>query len=151
MQVELSLSEAVGPRIPEPRAAVTHSGLERWAAAASGATEACLVLDGDGVIVAASSDCCAMLGLGDPVTAPGRQLRDAVFRLIDFGPARGELDEAEADKIPPLLAAKHGRLARGLMRLECPETKAACTMDAIASPLWEGSTLVGSITFLSRV
>lgn len=151
MQVELSLSEAVVPRIPEPRAAMVGSGLERWATVVTGAMEPCLVLDSDGVIVGASRDCCTMLGLGDPVTARGRQLRDAISRLIDFSPARIELDEAEVEKIPPLLAAKRGQLARGLIRLECPDTGAPCTMDAISSPLRDGSILIGSITFLLRV
>lgn len=125
--------------------------LERWTAAASGATEPCLVLRSDGIILAASSSCAELIGLGDLTTAHGRQLREAVGSLVDFTASPVQLDNAEADKIPPLFAISSGRLARGLMRVVCPGIGQARTMDAIATPLWDGVTVAGSLTFFSEV
>jgi hypothetical protein len=103
------------------------------------------------VIVAISASCAELIGLGDPAAARGRRLRDAVVRLVDFTDSLDDLDNAEADKIPPLLAISSGRLARGLIRLACPEKSTVSTMDAISTPLWDGPELVGSLTFFAPI
>jgi hypothetical protein len=148
--VELSLSEAfaLGPAtVPKSENAVT-----RWAAAVRDAAEPCLVIDAEAVIVATSASCCALLGLGHPASTVGRFLLDGVLRLVDFTAARGELTEAEIDKIPPLLALSSGRLARGLMRVQCSADGIQhATVDAIATPLLRGGTPAGSLTFFSAV
>jgi hypothetical protein len=162
--VELSLIEDPGrlaahgngrtaqvPHARTPYEAVHVGSLERWASVVIGAAEPSLVLGADGVIVATSASCAEMIGLGDPAVARGRRLRDAGVHLVDFTSSLDELDPAEADKIPPLLAISSRRLARGLMRVACPITKTACTMDAIATPLWDGATVVGSLTFFSQI
>lgn len=176
--VELSLTEgarrpvppdradhAAQPGDPAPVAAGGPSGLpgsrptpdgpatrlERWATVVAGAAEPSLVLNVAGEIVAASVSCAELIGLPDPATVRGRKLRDAVIELVDFTATFDKLDSAEADKIPPLLAISSGRLARGLIRVACPETHAVSTMDAIATPLWGGSAVIGSLTFFARV
>lgn len=138
------------PAIPAP-AAPAHGSLGRWAAVVVAAPEPSLVLDADGVIVAASASCAELIGLDDLADARGRQLRDAVVDLVDFTDSLDKLDRAEADKIPPLLAISSGRLARGLMRVACPDTHLVSTMDAIATPLWEGTKVTGSLTFFARI
>lgn len=127
------------------------SSLDRWASVVIGASEPSLVLAADSTIIAASASCAEMIGLGDPETARGHRLRDAGVQLVDFTSSPDELDPTEADKIPPLLAISSRRLARGLMRVQCPKTSAACTMDAVATPLWDGATVVGSLTFFSQI
>jgi len=115
------------------------------------APEPSLVLDADTVIVAASCSGAEVIGLGDPVAARGRRLRESGVRLVDFTDPPDALDNAEADKIPPLLAISSGRLARGLMRVMCPHTAEARTMDAVATPLWENGVVAGSLTFFSQI
>lgn len=150
--VELSLTESFAPHV-RPSADSTAAGsVSRWAAMVAEATEPCLVIDGNASIVAASVSCCTLLGLGDPETIEGRFLLDGVLRLVDFTAARGELTEAEIDKIPPLLALSSGRLARGLMRVhDGAEGGLDATVDAIATPLWDDTTVVGSLTFFSAI
>jgi PAS domain-containing protein len=137
------------PRSPDQP--VAPGSVQRWSAVADSATEPSLVLNADAVIVAASDACAKMIGLGDAASARGRRLRDAGVHLIDFTASPDELDSAEADKIPPLLAISSGRLARGLMRVACTETGIISTMDAIATPLRDGETVVGSLTFFARI
>lgn len=148
--VELSLTDSPSaPRQPTPVEA-GHS-LERWALATAAANEPCLVLDAQAVIVAASVSCAEMIGLGQPGAARGRRLREAVFPLVDFTAAPAELDETEAHMIPPLLAISSGRMARGLIRVACPDTGYVSTLDAITTPLVNGPDIVGSLTFFARV
>lgn len=154
--VELSLTEdarRLAPATPGPRVAPPQVGssLQRWAAVTACATEPCLVLRPDGVIVASSASCAELIGLGDPATAAGRPLREAVGSLVDFTASLAQLDSSEADKIPPLLAISSGRLARGLMRIVCPISGIARTLDAIATPLWDGTNLAGSLAFFSEI
>jgi len=150
--VELSLSESFAPRARPPGELAGAGSVPRWAAMVAEATEPCLVIDAEALIVATSDSCCALLGLGDPETTVGRFLLDGVLRLVDFTAARGELTEAEIDKIPPLLALSSGRLARGLMRVhDGAEGGLDATVDAIATPLWDGTTVVGSLTFFSAI
>lgn len=148
--VELSLTD--GPAAPKVRARPgAGSGLDRWAATVAEADEPCLVIDTRAAIVAASVSCSELLGIADPRTASGRLLRDAVVSLVDFTAAQAQLDRAEADKIPPLLALSSGLLARGLMRVVCPETAHATTLDAISTPLVERGAVVGSLTFFAKI
>jgi len=141
--LELSLSEPTTPR--QRRAG--RSSLGRWAKAVSEASEPSLVIDAQSVVVAVSPACDGMLGLAGPTI--GRKLTD-VLRLVDFSAAGIALDPGEWNKIPPLLALSSGRLARGLLRVECPDG-GACTLDAIATPLVDGPRLAGSMTFFSPV
>jgi hypothetical protein len=147
--------DRVAAQVPHARtpadAMAYASSLDRWASVVAGAAEPSLVLAADSTIVAASASCAEMIGLGDPEAARGRRLRDAGVQLVDFTSSLDELDPTEADKIPPLLAISSRRLARGLMRVACTRTNAACTMDAVATPLWDGATVVGSLTFFSQI
>lgn len=152
--VELSLTDV--PSAHRPTASTTAGDpLQRWSAAVADANEPCLVLDADAVIVAASASCAEMLGLGKPAGGPaaaeGRKLREAVYPMVDFTAARAELDENETHMIPPLLAISSGRMARGLIRVACPDTGYVSTLDAIATPLVNGPDIVGSLTFFARV
>jgi hypothetical protein len=149
--VELSLSESF---VPEPRqpADPVLSSVERWAATVAVAVEPCMVLDKSCNVVAVSASCCELLGLGDPADAVGRFLLDGALRLVDFTAARGELTEAEVEKIPPMLALGSGRLARGLMRVhDGVEGGFDATVDAIATPLMDGTEPAGSLTFFFAV
>jgi hypothetical protein len=110
------------------------------------ASEPSLVIDARTVVVAVSPACDELLGLEHP--AIGRKLLD-VLRLLDFSAAGVALDQGELGKIPPLLALASGRLARGLLRLECGQ--GPCTLDAISAPLLNGPDPAGSLTFFSPV
>lgn len=152
--VELSLSESFVPNPRQPDSATVPeeipSSLDRWALAVADANEPCLVIDRGTTIVAASSACYQLLGLGAPDTAVGRFLLDSVVRLVDFTATREILTQAEAEKIPPLLALSSGRLARGLMRIH-DGGDYDVTVDAIATPLYDNTSVVGSLTFFSAI
>jgi hypothetical protein len=135
--VELSVSE---PHVARPRPA--DSSLARWAVAAAGAEEHCLVIDLDRVIIAISASFEGLLGL--TTTAIGRPLVGGVMQLLDFADGL-ELTESEIVKTPPLLALTSGRLARGLMRIP------NCTLDAISTPLVEHGAITGSLTYFMPV
>ena len=139
--VELSLSE------PHVRRTPVECSLVLWAPAVSDAAEPCLAIDDKAVIVALSGAAQDLLGLDR--SAVGRSLLDGVLRLLDFSSAANPLEESELGKIPPLLALSSGRLARGLLRVSC--TAGACTLDAIAAPLFDGGTACGSLTFFSEI
>jgi hypothetical protein len=145
--VELSLSESF---VPQAEGGVAlPAGMACWARSVDKAEEACLVLDRDGRIVAASASCHELLGLGTPGAAVGRFLLDGV-RLVDFTAAREELTEVEVETTPPLLALSSGRLARGLMRVHDGADFDA-TVDAIATPLSQDGKVVGSLTFFAPI
>ena len=144
-------SHAGHSRVPPPAANPPVTGLQRWSAAVTGATEPSLVLDAETRIVAASAACATLIALDDPETVRGEPLRSALGDLVDFTASLAKLDSAEADKIPPLLAISSGRLARGLMRVRPPAGGTVRTVDAISTPLWDGNTLVGSLTFFSEI
>jgi hypothetical protein len=145
--VELSLSESFVPQ--SEGGAPVVAGMACWARSVNKAEEACLVIDADGRIVAASTSCHELLGLGAPGGAVGRFLLDGV-RLVDFTAAREELTEAEVETTPPLLALSSGRLARGLMRVHDGADFDA-TVDAIATPLSQDGKVVGSLTFFAPI
>lgn len=140
--VELSVSEPHAVRRP-----VVESSIDRWASAVAVAVEACLVIDSQAVIVAMSHSCHSLLGLDRP--AAGRSLVGGVLRLVDFSPTGGALTDNEVGKIAPLLALSSGRLARGLLRVQC--ARGVCTLDAVATPLLDGLSVVGSLTFFSTL
>jgi hypothetical protein len=166
--VELSLSEALVPPArtpaghagpaephpgyrPEPPQDTPLDTLGRWAVAVAAAAEPCLLIDARSRIVASSAACRKLLGLADPALTAGRPLL-GTLELIDFTAAPSPLDEADADKIPPLLALNSGRLARGLLRVgPAGAGEPAGTLDAITTPLLEDDAVVGSLTFLSAI
>jgi hypothetical protein len=149
--VELSLSGAFVPQARTPVDAEFLSSVERWTTTVMAAAEACLIINAEGAIVAVSPACAELFGLGMPGEATGRQLTSAIS-LIDFTANAGTLEEPEADKIPPLLAIRSERLARGLMRVVPEPGEAPLTFDAISTPLLDGDQRVlGSLTFVSPV
>lgn len=145
--VELSLTESFVSRVHEEPPAM--GSLQRWSVVVRQAAEPCLVIDARETIIAVSRSGSDLLGLGDPVAAVGRSLLDEV-RLIDFTANQGELTEPEMANIPPLLAVTSGRLARGLLRVQRLGLLPS-TVDAISTPLRDGETVVGSLTFFARV
>lgn len=142
--VELSLTEPVG--LPEFEPA---TNLDRWAAVVAAAAEPSLVLDAEAGIIAASASCCTLFELGAPVTMPGKSLL-RVLTLVDFTATPSPLTIAELDRIPPLLALSSGRLTRGLLRVQSGSDRIR-TVDAIATPIWEGTRPAGSLTFFAEV
>lgn len=114
--------------------------------AVTGASEPCLLLDSEAVIVAISEPVTRLLRVTGPVL--GRDVLAAVLHLVDFADGAA-LTEDEVTKIPPILAITSGRLARGLLRVGAPE--AVVTLDAIATPLTDGEKTTGSLTFFSPV
>jgi len=148
--VELSLSGAFVPQARTPAEAEFVAGIDRWTSTVATAVEPCLVIDVTTTILAVSPSCSELLGLGKPVDAVGQPLLGGVLRLIDFTAGGGELDEPEIEKIPPLLAIRSKRLARGLMRVQT-DREAHLTVDAIATPLVEAEQVMASMTFFSPV
>jgi hypothetical protein len=149
--VELSLSGAFVPQARTPAESEFMANVDRWSTTVAGAVEPCLVIDVTTKILAISPSCAELLGLGKPVDAVGSLLLGNVLRLIDFTAGGGELEEPELEKIPPLLAIKSQRLARGLMRVQTGASEAHLTVDAIATPIVEGDQVVASLTFFSAV
>ena len=127
------------------------AGIERWTSTVATAPEPCLVIDVTTRILAVSESCSELLGLGLPVEALGQPLLGGVLRLIDFTAQGGELAEVEIDKIPPLLAIRSERLARGLMRVQPAIGSQALTVDAITTPLTLDDKVVASLTFFSAI
>jgi hypothetical protein len=147
--VELSLSELTEAGVTRVGTRGGAGALDRWAPAVGAATEACLLLDSRGVVVAASANGGALFTV-PTAEAIGRRLLDGVLRLMDFNPVSGELPGWEVDKIPPLLAMSTGGLARGLLRVVVADG-AVSTFDAISAPLRDGAEVVGSLTFFAPV
>ena len=142
--VELSLSEPAEPDlVPAPSSSVEH-----WAIAVTEAAEPCLVIDKLSLIIAASQSGAVLLGFEDQSKAVGRHLFAGVLRLLDFADG-ADLPDSEMEKIPPVLAFSSGRLARGLLRVQSGgEVR---TLDAVATPLFDGRQAVGSLTFFAEV
>ena len=155
--VELSITDFGPVTPPAPRSAPVEAGpvdqlghvdpLGHWVRAVSDAVEPCLVVDADGVIVAMSPSCVAIMELtASPV---GADLRNGHLRMIDFSADGGRLSDTEVAKVPPLLAVSSGRLARGLVRVRSGD--AVATLDAIATPIGPADAVAGSLTFFSPV
>jgi PAS domain-containing protein len=149
--VELSLSGAFVPQARTPSESEFVPSIERWKTTVAVAAEPALVIDAGGTILAVSPSATALLGLGRPAEAVGQPLLGGRIRLIDFTAGGGDLDEPEVERIPPLLAIRSGRLARGLMRVQTVEGEAHLTVDAIATPLVDAGDVVASLTFFSAV
>jgi hypothetical protein len=147
--VELSLTESSLPAHMASFVAL-NDPLSRWSVAVSEATEPCVLLNTEGVVVAASPACGAFF-LVDPADAIGKRFVVGVIRLIDFTATPEDLPDWEVEKIPPLLALTSGSLARGLLRVPggagqmC--TGSNCTLDAIATPIRDVEGVAGSLTF----
>lgn len=151
--VELSLSGAFVPQARSPIDAEFVSNIDRWAATVWQAVEPCMVIDAHSTIVAVSPAASDLLGLSKGEDVVGRPLlgRDSELRLVDFTAGGGELDEQEAEKIPPVLALRSERQARGLLRIQTPGDERHVTVDAIATPLLENGHVVASLTFFSAI
>jgi hypothetical protein len=148
--VELSLSGAFVPQARTPAEAEFVPSVDRWTSTVAAAAEPCLVIDTSTVILAVSASCSELFGLGKPIEAIGKTLGEAI-RLIDFTATAGELDDSDVEKIPPLLAIRSERLARGLLRVVPSPDEGPLTVDAIATPLLDGTRVAGSLTFFSPV
>jgi hypothetical protein len=148
--VELSLSGAFVPQARTPAEAEFVPGVDRWTATVAAASEPCLIIDTKALILAVSVSAAELLGLGKPPEAIGQRLA-SVLHLLDFTAGARELEESDAEKIPPLMAVRSERLARGLLRVVPGPGETPLTVDAIATPLVEGDRVVGSMTFFSAV
>jgi hypothetical protein len=152
--VELSLTEPLVPSAARgPLDLDPPTNLDRWVSTVLAAAEPSLIVDADGVILATSVSCCQLFELGKPDDTIGRfLLGGGVLQMVDFTAARTELTVTDVEKIPPMLAISSGRLARGLLRVQCGEQPDRIrTVDAIATPLWEGTRTAGSLTFFSEI
>ena len=150
--VELSLSGAYVPQARTPAEAEFVAGIDRWTSTVATAAEPCLVIDVATTILAVSPSCSSLLGFGEPADAVLQPLLGGgVLKLIDFTAGGSELDEPEVEKIPPLLAIRSQRLARGLMRVQTGGLTGHLTVDAIATPLLADDQVVASLTFFSPV
>ncbi len=149
--VELSLSGALVPQARTPAEAEFVGSIDRWMSTVTAAVEPCLIIDTANLIQAVSPSCSELLQLGKPIDAVGQPLLRGTLRLIDFTAGGGELDEPEIEKIPPLLAIRSRRLARGLMRVQSEGAEPPLTVDAIATPLFAADQVVASLTFFSPV
>ncbi|MEV8514998.1 hypothetical protein [Dactylosporangium sp. NPDC051484] len=146
--VEFSISDPHQLRAQARSIDPAESTLDRWGATVDGAAEPCLVVDADAVVVAMSASFEEMLGLAEsPVSRPLLD-GDGVLQVLDFGDGK-PLEKTEVARMPPLLALSSGRLARGLVRIRC--ATGPCTFDAIATPLIDGSKVMGSLTFFSAI
>lgn len=144
--VELSLTESYEP---DPSVPALTGSVAHWASTVNGASEACLVLNSITLVMAASASACTMLGLPDQTEVFGTHLIAGPLRLLDFTGSGAALPDSDMEKIPPVLAFTSGRLARGLLRVKVgAEIR---TVDAIATPLFDGSRVVGSLSFFAII
>lgn len=120
-----------------------------WLAAVGAAADPCLVLDGDGRLVAASAAAAALFGR--PLAKIlGLRLVDDVITLIDFT-ASAQPGDYYVDRIPPLLVLRSGAPARGLLRIR-RDDGSRVTLDAVAAPLRTAAgEIAGSVCFLAGV
>lgn len=155
--VELSLSDERGSEDPDPEEPWTRqvSSVQRWARTVAVAEEPCVLLDGDGMIVAGSKTCRDLLGTdgalrtgGTPHGWSGRGLLD-VLHLVDLTATGAPLAAWEAERIPPLLVLATGNLARGLIRIRLGERTR--TIDVVSTPLSDGGAVAGSLSFFHRI
>jgi hypothetical protein len=142
--VELSL-ELSGSSPPDRG---TLGSLEMWADTASLAEEPCVVIDAQGMVVAASAGCRQLFDI-DTDEAVGCALAGEVFDLRDFSTLQRSLPDWEISKIPPLLAVSSAGLSRGLLRVWVGS--ATKTVDAVSVPLVDSGAIVGSLTFFLPV
>jgi hypothetical protein len=148
--IELSLSGGFVPQARTPAEAEFVPSVERWTSTVASAAEPCLVIDSAAKILAMSASCSELFGLGKPAEVVGQTLGNAL-RLIDFTAVASQLDESDVEKIPPLLAIRSERLARGLLRVVPSPGEPPLTVDAITTPLLHNDRVAGSLTFFSPV
>jgi PAS domain-containing protein len=114
-----------------------------WHAAVQASTEACLLLDSDARVVAASPAVGAVLGT-TAASAVGAKFVDLVT-AVDF--TSGAAPDLELERsMPPLRALATGGLARGLLRLR--SAAGLVTYDVVAVPL---SGQSGALAFFLAV
>lgn len=150
--IELSLVPAdAAPDALQPALHVVGPArhLDAWLEAVSDAEEPCLLLDAGGVMLGVSKACVALLGAEDPDALLGRGLLEDVIDLVDFTAAQERLQDAQLERLPPLLALASGALARGLLRIRAGGT--VRTLDAVSTPLRAHGQMVGSLTFFHRI
>jgi hypothetical protein len=145
-QIELSVSESF---VPDPVQPAPTGSVEHWADAVRDATEPCLVINSLSIVVAASPTACTLLGFDAEKDPAGLHLFSGALRLLDFTSAGAALSDGDREKIPPVLACYSGRLARGLLRVQSGSE--VLTVDAISTPLFNGHTPAGSLTFFSKI
>ena len=146
--VDLALSDLSEPGSGRVLGGFSGS-LDLWSYPVSVAAEPSLLVDAAGVVIAVSPGCAPLLGVS-PRDAVGRRLLGGVLHVLDFGPVVSDLPASEADKIPPLLAAATGGLARHLIRVQGADGLPR-TVDAVSVPLRDGVAVVGSLTFFAPV
>jgi hypothetical protein len=150
IDMSVATAEVAGDVVPTLRLVGGARPLEAWLQVVGDAEEPCLLLDRNGVVLAASPNCHATLGLPARRGAlVGRGLLEDVIELVDFTAARTRLRPDEVERIPPLFALSTGALSRGLMRIKSNGN--TWTLDAIATPLRVGGSVLGSLTFFHRV
>jgi PAS domain-containing protein len=114
-----------------------------WLAAVGASEEACLRLDRDARVVAASAAVGAVLGT-TAASAVGARFVDLVT-AVDFTSGAAPDQELERS-MPPLRALATGGLARGLLRLR--SSAGLVTYDVVAVPL---SGQSGALAFFLAV
>jgi hypothetical protein len=124
------------------------SSLDRWAAAAAEAAEACLVINELYEIYAVSPAGAVLLGYDQPADLLRCNLLAGAVRLVDFNNKPQPLPAGDVEKTPPVLAIDTTRLARGLMRVQADRL---ITLDAIAAPLLDDGKAIGSLTFFVEI
>lgn len=128
------LDEPTGPAVRRTLDLDAHGGgqLGVWHAAVQSSQEACLLLDGDARVVAASSAVGAVLGT-TAGSAVGAKFVDLVT-AVDFTSGAAPAPAVEFERsMPPLRALATGGLARGLLRLR--SAAGLVTYDVVAVPL----------------
>ena len=114
-----------------------------WHAAVQASEEACLLLDRDARVVAASAAVGTVLGT-TAASAVGAKFVDLVT-AVDF--TSGAAPDVELERsMPPLRALATGGLARGLLRLR--SSAGLVTYDVVAVPL---SGQSGALAFFLAV
>jgi PAS domain-containing protein len=129
----LNGSEAPPPpvaRTLDLNAATAPGGIAAWVPAVRASTEACLLLDADGRICAASPGAARVVG--DPSASIGARFCDLVATVDFTSGAAPDLQPERA--MPPLRALATGGLARGLMRVRVADG-GLVTYDVVAVPL----------------
>lgn len=101
-----------------------------WHAAVLASKEACLLLDSEARVVAASPTVGAVLGTSAS-SAMGARFADLVVPIDFTSDAAPDLEPERA--LPPLRALSTGGLARGLLRVRVPA--GLVTYDVVAVPL----------------
>jgi PAS domain-containing protein len=149
IELSLTAADAAPDDIPGLRVIGRVRHLDAWLDAVSDAEEPCLVLDAGGVMLGASPPCVELLGASSAEDLLGRGLLEDVIDLVDFTAAREKLEEAQLERLPPLLALASGALARGLLRIRIGD--GVRTLDAVSTPLFGQGQLIGSLTFFHRI